>query len=88
MKMKQLALAAVVCTSAGLLAACGGGGSYEEPVAAEDPTEVPASAASSVAAWIAFAKALTSSDSSEALSLAKLGTLPVSETDEPTAVGP
>ncbi|MBL8329951.1 MAG: hypothetical protein JNJ71_13990 [Rubrivivax sp.] len=88
MKTKTIGLAAALGASALLLAACGGGGSYEEPVAAEDPGAVPASAASSVATWFAFAKALTNSDSADALSLAKVSTLPVSDTEEPLPLGP
>jgi hypothetical protein len=87
MKTIKLGLLAAVCTSALLLAACGGNGSYEEPMAAEDPGAVPASAASSVASWFAFAKALMNSESAEALTLGKVSVLPVSDTDEPLPLG-
>jgi ABC-type glycerol-3-phosphate transport system substrate-binding protein len=85
--MMKTRLAAAACASALLVAACGGGGSDEEPVAAQDPTEVPAGTAASVAAWFAFAKALASTESGDALSLGKLGALPVSDTDEPLPLG-
>lgn len=82
-KLHSLLAAAAV---AGLLAACGGNGGDDAP--AEDPSHVPTSATASIGAWIAFAKALTSSDTSEALALTNVNTLPTSETDEGQSVGP
>ena len=61
-----------------------GGGDDDESMTASDPTVVPTSATSSIAAFFAFAKALASSERAEPLSLAQAGTAPVSETDEPT----
>jgi hypothetical protein len=77
---------AAMATAAVLLAACGG--SDDEPApAAEDPTVVPASVSGSVAAWFNFAKALVASDTSEALAMTNINTLPTTETDEPTSLG-
>lgn len=88
MKTKTLGLVAAVGLSAWLLAACGGGGGDDEPAAAEDPTAVPAGAASSVTAWFNFAKALASTDTAQPLSLGQLGELPITETAEPLPLGP
>jgi hypothetical protein len=85
MTRKLHSLLAAAAT-AGLLAACGGHGDDDAP--AEDPSLVPTSATASVGAWITFAKALMSSDSSEALSLTNVNALPTSETEEGQSVGP
>ena len=86
--MKRITLLSGACALSAtmLLAACGG--SDDEPVVAVDPTVVPSSATASVNAMIAFAKALMSSETSEALALTGVGTLPVSDTDEPAPVQP
>ena len=77
------ALAAV--STAVLLAACGGSDG-DAAVEIEDPTLAPQSVTTSTAAWFNFAKALISSDTGNALELTKLGALPVSDTEEPTAL--
>lgn len=78
--------AAVTAAAAAALAltACGGGGGDDEGTATQaDPTLVPASATSSIAAFFAFTGALASSETAEPLALTQASTAPVSETDEP-----
>ena len=87
--MKQISLLAALTSAACaavLLAACGGSDS-DEPVDIPDPTLVPASATSSTSAWFAFAKALMTSDSAEALKLSNVSALPTSETEEALSLG-
>jgi hypothetical protein len=75
-----LAAGAAVATAL-LLAACGGSDGDDTP--AEDPTLVPSSATSSVAAFMKFTGALMSSETAEALLLTGVSALPTSDTDEP-----
>lgn len=82
MKRTLHSLAAAVAATL-LMAGCGGNG--DDP--AEDPGAVPAGATASTTAWVAFAKALVSSDTAEALTLGGVAELPTSETEEPQILG-
>lgn len=66
-----------------LLGACGGGGS-DTP--APPAVGVPDSALMSSAGYTEWARGLAADDSSEPVSLARLGEVPVSETDEPVSL--
>ena len=65
------------------LTACGGSGGDEAPPVADDGTSVPASVASSTAAWLQYANTLPESDSAQPKSLDKIEMAPTSETEEP-----
>jgi hypothetical protein len=80
-----LAAAAAAAGAALLLAACGGSDNDATPP--DDPAAVPESAASSTSAWFKFATSLMASDTAEPLSLDKISTLPLSESEEPTPLG-
>lgn len=82
-RLSTLALVAAALGASALLAACGGSESYEEPVAIEDPNQMPSSATSSTQGLFKFASALAPSDSTEALLLSNVSELPTSETEEP-----
>ena len=83
-KKPTLCAAAVAAASTALLLAACGGSDDNTPI--EDPTLVPQSATSSTTAWVSFAKALMTSDTGAALELTAVGTLPVSDTEEPQAL--
>jgi uncharacterized protein YdeI (BOF family) len=85
MKRTSLAAALAAISTSALLAACGGDDG-DEPAPAADPTEVPSSATASIAAVVAFAKALMSSETNEPLSMTNVGDAPVSDTDEPQSL--
>jgi len=82
----QLLLA--LCLGAGLLTACGGGGSDHPDVPPAAITEVPASATVSAEAYTAFGvgQAMNASDTDEPLSVDTVTTPPTSETAEPVAL--
>lgn len=67
------------------LAACGGNDDDTVAGMADDPGQVPASAASSVAAFTAYVGGLPATDVAEPLMLTGL-VPPVSDSDEPLAV--
>lgn len=80
----RMGLLATLAASTTWLVACGG---HDDPVpAAPKVTAVPSTAAASVESWIRYAQSLASSESDDGLSLESLGTLPLSETDEPAAL--
>ncbi len=81
---KAIAAALAAAGTAMLMVACGG--DDDTPIEVVDPTLVPQSATSSTTAWVNFAKALMTSDTSAPLELTSVTTLPVSDTEEPQAL--
>jgi len=84
MKHNNLAFAAVLLAGL-LLGACGSGGDAEAPPAAQEATEVPASAMASTQALVDWTGAQAPTDIKEPLDVVK-SMPPVSDTDEPASI--